>query len=225
MKPQVGSQVLYTLSSGDAEQINRRRRDADAYRRLHPPAEAGHPGSTGFIAHYGNGASEGDVYPAVIVRAWNEIPGTSNLQVLLDGNDTYWATSRMLAAEQWPQPGCWIWPPRLIEDITFRVPHIGDAVHYVSYGTPGGEYGRECRAAIVTEVGHFEPGSAEEGRASEAGLCVLNPEGMFFKRRVLYGLGGHRSAERLFTPGEPVPPITCADLEFAGGTWHWPVTA
>jgi hypothetical protein len=31
-------------------------------------------------------------------------------------------------------------------------PSVGRIVHYVSYGTPGGEYGQECRAAIVTEV-------------------------------------------------------------------------
>lgn len=29
---------------------------------------------------------------------------------------------------------------------------IGRIVHYVSYGTPGGEYTSECRAAVVTEV-------------------------------------------------------------------------
>src|ERR1039457_4289793 len=31
-------------------------------------------------------------------------------------------------------------------------PSTGRIVHYVSYGTPGGEYSRECRAAVVTEV-------------------------------------------------------------------------
>jgi hypothetical protein len=30
-----------------------------------------------------------------------------------------------------------------------RSPRVGDVVHYVSYGTQGGEYGRECRAAVV----------------------------------------------------------------------------
>jgi hypothetical protein len=32
-----------------------------------------------------------------------------------------------------------------------KLPAIGEIVHYRSYGTPGGEYGAECRAAIVTE--------------------------------------------------------------------------
>lgn len=51
-------------------------------------------------------------------------------------------------------------------------PTVGRTVHYMSYGTPGGEYGKECRAAIITEVG-------EMGRVS---LAVLNPTGMFFNQ-------------------------------------------
>jgi hypothetical protein len=49
-------------------------------------------------------------------------------------------------------------------------PSIGRVVHYVSYGTPGGEYGRECRAATVTAVN-------DDGTV---GLAVLNPTGLFF---------------------------------------------
>lgn len=49
-------------------------------------------------------------------------------------------------------------------------PSVGRIVHYVSYGTPGGEFTRECRAAVITEV-----------RDSETVvLCVLNPTGIFF---------------------------------------------
>lgn len=51
-------------------------------------------------------------------------------------------------------------------------PSVGRVVHYTSYGTPGGEYGRECRAAIVTEV--------HGGDDQVVGLCVLNPTGQFF---------------------------------------------
>jgi hypothetical protein len=106
----------------------------------------------------------------------------------------------------------------------------GAVVHYVSYGTPGGEYGKECRAAIVTEVGNFEPGSAEAGRAAEVGLCVLNPTGQFFNRGVPY----HDGAE---TPGAPDCPnkeshgpagpfryCSCgwAEPSYKGGTWHRP---
>lgn len=73
-------------------------------------------------------------------------------------------------------------------------PSIGRIVHYVSYGTPGGEYGKECRAAIVTEVDK-----------NEVGLAVLNPTGVFFKQSVEY----HESYPE--TPEEN-----------EGGTWHWP---
>lgn len=31
-----------------------------------------------------------------------------------------------------------------------RKPSISGSVHYVSYGTPGGEYTSQCRAAIIT---------------------------------------------------------------------------
>jgi hypothetical protein len=48
-------------------------------------------------------------------------------------------------------------------------PSIGRIVHYVSYGTPGGEYGKTCRAAVITQV-----------RDDDVGLCVLNPSGLFF---------------------------------------------
>lgn len=56
-------------------------------------------------------------------------------------------------------------------------PSVGRIVHYQSYGTPGGEYLPEPRAAIVTAVLEF-PG--------DVSLCVLNPSGMFFNERVEY---------------------------------------
>lgn len=49
---------------------------------------------TGHQRHVGNHAAEGDQYPAVIVRVFDPSSTTVNLQVHLDGNDTYWATSR-----------------------------------------------------------------------------------------------------------------------------------
>jgi hypothetical protein len=74
-------------------------------------------------------------------------------------------------------------------------PSVGRIVHYVSYGTPGGEYGKECRAAIVTEV----PQGVENPQA--LGLCVLNPTGQFFDRTVPHNENA---------------------VERPGGTWHWP---
>jgi len=95
-------------------------------------------------------------------------------------------------------------------------PSVGRIVHYVSYGTPGGEYKSECRAAIVTEVGgligtHF---TIEHDSDEQAlGLCVLNPAGLFFNQGVIYHEGdtGHDHA------GEEIPARS-----YRGGTWHWP---
>jgi hypothetical protein len=55
-------------------------------------------------------------------------------------------------------------------------------VHYVSYGTPGGEYHSECRAAVVTET----------DTSDTVGLAVLNPTGMFFNRTVVYDEDGYK---------------------------------
>jgi hypothetical protein len=100
-------------------------------------------------------------------------------------------------------------------------PSVGRIVHYVSYGTPGGEYGKECRAAVVTAV-REQPG--------EVDLAVLNPEGMFFNREVEHHDGAGK-------PGDPECPnaayhgpdgphryCACGWTEDAhpGGTWHWP---
>jgi hypothetical protein len=50
-------------------------------------------------------------------------------------------------------------------------PTVGRIVHYQAYGTPGGEFKSEPRAAVVTQV-------HDDG--STVGLAVLNPTGMFF---------------------------------------------
>lgn len=91
-------------------------------------------------------------------------------------------------------------------------PSVGRIVHYTSYGTPGGEYGKECRAAIVTAVGEVEVNEqdpAGDGVFRESvDLCVLNPAGQFFNHGVL--------AEHIVDKIEPGPSGR------AGGTWHWP---
>lgn len=82
-------------------------------------------------------------------------------------------------------------------------PSVGRIVHYVSYGTPGGEYGKACRAAIITEI-----------TGSEAiGLCVLNPTGQFFNRGVVHDEG--------LVTDKPGGEFCCCRT-FDGGTWHWP---
>ncbi|MBP2208177.1 hypothetical protein JOJ86_005903 [Rhodococcus percolatus] len=101
MKPSIGRIVHYTLSEQDAEAINKRRSDF----QKHLKSEG--YGDTGYIAHYGNDARAGDVYPALIVRVWDG--DLVNLSVQLDGTDTYWATSRH---EGVGLHNHWVWPPR-----------------------------------------------------------------------------------------------------------------
>ncbi|MGA4896777.1 hypothetical protein ACPCAJ_02260 [Streptomyces griseoincarnatus] len=81
-------------------------------------------------------------------------------------------------------------------------PSVGRIVHYVSYGTPRGEYTSQCRAAIITEVGDYPPDVPEEAQHNVAvpcGLAVLNPTGMFFNQGVMQ-----------------------SEIGREGGTWHWP---
>jgi len=85
-----------------------------------------------------------------------------------------------------------------------RQPAVGDIVHYVSYGTPGGEYQSECRAAVITET--------DGDPRQSAGLAVLNPSGMFFNRGVPYDSG----------PDEAIGTILCDGKLHSGGTWHVP---
>jgi hypothetical protein len=92
-------------------------------------------------------------------------------------------------------------------------PSVGRIVHYVSYGTPGGEFGKECRAAIITEVsGKFA--SVNGSLGPQVGLCVLNPSGQFFNSDVDHDPNG--------TPGEIPRTNLCEGRRFRGGTWHWP---
>lgn len=77
-------------------------------------------------------------------------------------------------------------------------PSVGRIVHYVSYGTPGGEYGKECRAAIITEV------PTDDGTVN---LAVLNPTGMFFNAAEHHEADGGGLVSAASHPG---------------GTWHWP---
>ena len=73
-------------------------------------------------------------------------------------------------------------------------PSVGRIVHYVSYGTPGGEFVSQCRAAIVAGI----PSAVWVKEGQPVDLVVLNPTGLFFNR--------------------------CPQDEDTkrGGTWHWP---
>jgi hypothetical protein len=105
-------------------------------------------------------------------------------------------------------------------------PSIGRIVHYVSYGTPGGEYGKECRAAIITEV--HTAVDIPDGPGATVGLCVLNPGGQFFNHAVQHhhggetpGSGGCPNPE---AHGSPFRYCACgwAEASLKSGTWHWP---
>jgi len=74
MIPSPGRIVQYTLSAQDAAKINQAREVTEC--------------------EEGNRVAAGETYPMVIVRCWGTTEESSvNGQVLLDGNDTCWATS------------------------------------------------------------------------------------------------------------------------------------
>lgn len=96
----VGRIVHYTLTEFDADEINRRR--ADAQREG--------AGNTGKIVHVGNSAAAGEVCAAIVVKAFTG--DRANLQVMLDGNDALWRTSVPWALSSAGR-GNWSWPPRV----------------------------------------------------------------------------------------------------------------
>lgn len=75
---------------------------------------------------------------------------------------------------------------------------IGRIVHYVAYGTPGGEYPAAVhRAAIITRLDNIGLGDYRDH--PEVSVCILNPTGIYFATEVGYDESGKIS-----------------------GTWHWP---
>jgi hypothetical protein len=85
--PTIGRIVHYTLTEADAAAINKRRTGA-------------------LVDRVGNHATAGDICPAMIVRTFGG--PAANLQVVLDGTDSFWVTSRTEGTE----PGTWAWPER-----------------------------------------------------------------------------------------------------------------
>lgn len=78
---------------------------------------------------------------------------------------------------------------------TTQVPSVGRIVHYVSRGSPDGVFKPEHRAAIITLVyGTWD----DRADTDHAGLCILNPSGMYFESDLPY------------------------DPDCAPGSWHWP---
>ncbi|SFK73580.1 hypothetical protein [Streptomyces pini] len=90
MRPAIGRTVHYALTRDDVDLIKRRR-------DTHPDRAVGNP------------VTEGDTYPAVIVRVWDD--NSVNLRVWLDGTDDLWAPSRHHGTTD--EPGTWAWPARV----------------------------------------------------------------------------------------------------------------
>ncbi|HET9144158.1 hypothetical protein [Actinophytocola sp.] len=119
-----------------------------------------------------------------------------------------------------------------MDDAT-RKPFVGEPVHYVSFGTPGGEYRSRCRAAFITELGQWvtvntEPRASydrSEGRpiryaeqwfyADAAALFVMNPTGVFFN-----GAGPVACKHDELPPRDRI--VAGERAEHLPGTWHWP---
>lgn len=110
--------------------------------------------------------------------------------------------------------------------MTDQRPSVGRIVHYVSYGTPGGEYKSECRAAVITAVRDMEP--VPEHGVPYVDLFVMNPTGIFLNQKCLYDDGSETpGAPDCANPGQHGDPFRyCAcgwiEARHRGGTWHWP---
>lgn len=86
-----------------------------------------------------------------------------------------------------------------------QTPSIGRIVHYVAYGTPGGEYKTGAhRAAVITQV--HSPTCVD--------LCILNPTGLFFATSTPFYEPASQQAVANYSEGQDMP-----------GTWHWPEQA
>jgi hypothetical protein len=87
--PTKGRIVHYRLNDADASLINQRIENAQMM---------------------GNRVSEGEYYAAMVVRIFEGNPyGVVNLQVFLDGDGSYWASSR----KEGDEAGTWTWPPQV----------------------------------------------------------------------------------------------------------------
>lgn len=103
-KPTIGRIVRYTLTDADADAVNRRRNDAYGSMPAH------RANADGTQVHIGNAVNPGEAYPMVITRVWGDQPNSAvNGQVLLDGNDSLWVTSRTIGESA----GQYAWPERV----------------------------------------------------------------------------------------------------------------
>jgi hypothetical protein len=95
MQPTIGRVVLYRLDAGDVAGIEERRAKLAEVLGVHTSA-------------LGNPVTAGQQYPADVVRVWSDT-GPIQLQVRLDGSDSYWATS----VAEGDGERQWSWPARV----------------------------------------------------------------------------------------------------------------
>ena len=93
-----GRIVHYVLTESNAGYITNRRVPGVGHGKSWP---------AGSQAHVGNPAVTGEHVPAMIVEVFMA-EGCVNLQCFLDGNDSFWATSRMFDEKE-KTPGTWHW--------------------------------------------------------------------------------------------------------------------
>lgn len=91
MAPTIGRIVHYTISEDDARQVRHQQN------------------LMGGAMFKCNEARAGSVLPAIVVSGPHGPDNLVNLQVFLDGDCSYWATSRAEGEGQ----GKWAWPPKV----------------------------------------------------------------------------------------------------------------
>jgi hypothetical protein len=87
-------------------------------------------------------------------------------------------------------------------------PHIGDIVHFATYGTTHGEWPPTCTAAIITATWPHDPA---EG-AHTVSLRVFRIDGDSVRQHVTHDDGDE---------DPDAPPLYCRGRDYPGGTWHW----
>jgi hypothetical protein len=106
LKP--GRIVYFVLNEQQVAEITRRRTTGKSIADRMAIVSMGITGwPAGAQAHIGNEVRGGDICPAMVLKVWSTDSGCSNLKVMLDGSDEYWATSVNFDATK--APGTWHW--------------------------------------------------------------------------------------------------------------------
>ena len=98
LKP--GRIVYFVFDEQSAGDVNRRYQHAREHRKEHEDR------ANGVQLHIGNPVAAGDICPAMVLRVWGD-SGCSNLKVMLDGTDDFWATS--VNYDEAKGPRTWHW--------------------------------------------------------------------------------------------------------------------